>query len=97
MAAARERRAFLLADLDVLHHRLQLAVADRRSHLRRRIESVADAQRPGARDEPLDERLIHLLVHDDAAGRRAALTGRAEAAPDAAVDRQIEVARRPSP
>ena len=29
--------------------------ADRRPHLRRRIEAVADAQRLGARDEPLDE------------------------------------------
>ena len=91
MTAAREPRAFLLADLDVLHHRLELAPADRGPHLRRRIEAVADAQRPGARDEPLEERRVDLLVDDDAAGGGAALAAGAEAAPQAPLDRQLEV------
>ena len=49
LAAARERRAFLLADLDVAHDLLELLLADRRAHLRRRVEAIADAQRFGAR------------------------------------------------
>ena len=39
----------------------------------------------------LEELVVHLLVHDDAAGRRAALAGRAESAPQAAFDRQLEL------
>ena len=81
VATAGEPRPFLPADLDVLLHGLQLTAAHRRPHLRRRIETVADAQRPRARDELLDERLVDLLVHDNAAGGGAALTAGAEAAP----------------
>ena len=54
-----------------------------------RPSPTRSAARP--RDEAIEERPVHLLVHDDAAGGRAALAGRAEAAPQAAVDRQLEI------
>ena len=95
MTAGRERRAFLLADLHVAHHRLQLRLAVRRPDLGLGLETVADDERLRARDERVDERLVDLLVHDDAAGGGTALPGRAEAAPQAAVDRELEVRRRP--
>ena len=42
-------------------------------------------------DEPFDERVVHPFVDHDPAGGSAALTGRAEAAPQAALNRQVEV------
>ena len=91
MAAARERRAFLLADLDVLHHGLSCCLADRRPHLSVRVEAVADAQRFTRATNASTKLLVDLLVHHDAARRRAALAGRAEAAPHAALHRELEV------
>ena len=38
-----------------------------------------------------EELVVHLLVDDDAAGGRASLSGRAEAAPHAAFDRQLQL------
>ena len=45
MPAGRELRALVLADLHVLHHRVQLLLVDARPHIRRRIQAVANFQR----------------------------------------------------
>ncbi|HVZ23592.1 MAG TPA: aldehyde dehydrogenase family protein, partial [Vicinamibacterales bacterium] len=42
--AGRDRGAFGLPDLDVFHHRLELRLADDRTHLHLRVQPVADAQ-----------------------------------------------------
>ena len=57
-----------------------------------RVEAVAHPQRACARaTNALDERRVDPLVDDHPAGGGAALPGRAEAAPQAAVDRELEV------
>ena len=43
------------------------------------------------RDQLLDELVVDALVHEQPRGGRAALAGRAERAPDRAVDRQVDV------
>src|SRR4029078_2701336 len=90
LAAGRAPRPFVASDLHVLHHRLQLRVAVRRPHLGLGLQPVADDERLRPRHELVDELLVDLLVHNDAAGRSAALPGGAEAAPQAAVHRQLE-------
>ena len=62
-----------------------------RAHVGGGIQAVADFQGFGARDEFFDELVVDFLVHGDAAGGGAALAGGAEAAPDGAVDGEIEV------
>ena len=42
-------------------------------------------------DELLDELVVDGLVHEQARGRGATLAGRAEGAPDRAVDREVDV------
>ena len=62
-----------------------------RAHLHGFVEAVADFQFLGAVDEALDEFAIHAFLHDDAAGRSAALAGGAERSPERAFDGEIEV------
>src|SRR5205814_8413556 len=82
MTAGRELRALLLTDLDILHDGLELAFADRRAHLRPRIEAVADAKRLRPGSELLEEAIVHLLVDDHAARSRAALASGPESTPE---------------
>src|SRR4029077_16512559 len=89
-AAGGEPRPFSPADLHVLDHGVQLAATDRRPHLGRRIEAVADPERLRPRPDLFEERLVAALVHDDPAGRGAALAAGPEAAPQAAFHRQLE-------
>src|ERR1051326_3393858 len=91
MAATGEDGALVSADFDVLHDGLALSVAHRRSHLRARVQAVADAQTPGPVDECREELLVDLLVDDHPAGRGASLPARAEAAPHTAFHRELEV------
>ena len=91
MAAAQHLRAFVLADLDVLQVGLHLALVDRRPHVDALVEPVADLQLLGALHQRIDELLVHALLHDDAAGRGAALAGGAERSPQRAFQRQLEV------
>ncbi len=90
MAAARERRSLLLADRDVAHHLLQLLLADGRAHLCARIQAITDAERTHSCHEPLDEAIVHSVVHDHAAGRGAPLPRRSKSAPQTTLDGEIE-------
>src|ERR1017187_82936 len=91
IAAAHQLCAFVFADLDVAKIGLKLLLIDRRTHLDRFVEAVADFQFLRARDVALDELAIDALLHDDAAGRGATLAGGAESAPEAAFDGEVEV------
>ena len=91
LPARHQSGALGLPDLDVLRHRLALLLGDARPHVDVGIEAVADAERFHAPRELVDELLVDRLVHEQARGRRAALAGRAERAPDRAVDGEIHV------
>ena len=68
-----------------------MILVDGRTHLDGFVEAVADFDLLGAGDEVIDKFAIHALLHDDAAGRGAALSGGAECAPEAAFNGEIEV------
>ena len=91
LSTAHQAGALTTSDLDVAAHRVQLPAADNRPHLHSSIEAVADFQLARPFNEPVQERLVHALMHDDAAGCRAALSRGAETAPQTSVDRQVEV------
>ena len=74
--------------LDLLAGRL---VDERPDVGRRQSRPSPEAERPGARLEPLEQRIHDGPVHDDPAGRRAALAGRPEGRPEDAVGREVEV------
>jgi hypothetical protein len=57
----------------------------------RLVEAVAELQRPGALDQHFEETLPDGAVENEAAGRRAPLTGGAEGTPQHAVEREVEV------
>ena len=91
-AAGEELRAFVRADLrvrvDLLERRLVDHGPDVGARLPTRVPSRSFST---AVDELLLERVVHLLVRDDARRGRAALAGRAERRPHDAVDREVEV------
>jgi len=91
VAAGDEFCAFFFADVDVAEVGLKLAFVNGRSHFHRLVEAVADFDFPGAGDELVDELAVDAFLHDDAAGRGAALSGGAEGAPEAAFDGEVEV------
>jgi hypothetical protein len=91
LARRGQASALLLADRHVFDHALQLRVADVGPHLRARVEAIAHPQRPGPGHKCLEELRVHLLVHDHAAGGGATLPRRAEAAPERAIDCQVEI------
>ncbi len=75
-----ERRAFLLADLDIGQHLLVLRLVDERPHLRIRIERVADADRLGPLGQAVDEAVVQAVLDEDAGAVRADLAGGIEVA-----------------
>ena len=79
------------ADFHVVEIGLELAFVDGRAHLGALVDTVANFQPLGALDVALHKFRVDAFLHDDAAGRGAALAGGAEAAPDAAFDGKIEV------
>ncbi len=70
---------------------MQLPFVDCGAHLRGFVEAIAHAKFPGAVDKLFYEVLVNTLLHNDAAGRGAALSGGAEGAPQRAFEREIEV------
>ncbi len=74
-AAGHRRRAFLLADLDIVEHRLQLRAGHQRTHRRIGQGRVADADRAGPFGEPLDHLVVDGALREDARSRGADLAG----------------------
>ena len=91
VAASDQLRAFIFPDLDVAQVGLELVLIDRRTHLDGLIEAVANFDLLCACDEVIDELAVNAFLHDDAAGRGAALSGGAERAPEPAFDSQFEI------
>src|SRR5882762_7023052 len=90
-AAGEELGAFGLADLHVLHYGFELLLVDARTHIDSWVEAIADFQFFGAGYQTRSEFAVHGFVNGDAAGCSTTLTGGAEAAPDCAVDREVEI------
>ena len=80
-----------LADLGVRIHALELVGVDDGTQLDVRLEAVPDLERFGTRHQLLLHVAQHLSLHDQARAGGAPLAGRAEAAPDRAVEHQIQV------
>ena len=91
IAAARQFRAFVFANVDVAQISLQLLFVHGRAHVDGLIQTIADLQSLGAVDIAIDEFAVHALLHDDATGGRAALAGRTKCAPESAFDGEIEI------
>ena len=81
----------MLADLDVAQDFLPRRLIDQRPHLDALVEAVADFDFPRAFDQHLGNVFRHVAMDDQSAGRRAALPGRAERAPERAFDGKIEI------
>ncbi len=82
---------FVLPDLGVRVDLLERSGVDHRADVRLRLPPGAEAQALDRCYEPRAKLVVDRAVDDDAAGRRAALAGRAERRPDDAVHGEIEV------
>src|SRR5271167_3344631 len=91
MPAAQHLRAFVLPDLDVLQVSFHLRRVNCRAHVHAFVEAIANLQLFRAHDQLIHELLVHALLHDDAAGRGAALSGGAKRAPQRAVESEVQV------
>src|SRR5262249_57357813 len=91
MSARSELGTLVEPDPYVLLYCVELRFVDTRPHLGGGVQAVTDSQRLGARDETLDELLVHFLVHRDAARGSASLSGGAKAAPNCAIHGELEV------
>ena len=91
IAAANHLGAFGLGDFDVAQVSLELVLVHRRAHLNRLVEPITDLDLLRARHKVLDKLPVYALLHDDAAGRGAALSGGTERAPESALNGQFEV------
>ena len=74
LAAAEHARSAIDSVLNQVLNALRRTVAHHRSDLGVRRGGIADFERPGFRDELVDERLDHRLLHDEPLGRHADLT-----------------------
>src|SRR5882762_8913588 len=91
MAASKKLGAFGLADLHVLHYGFELLLVDAGTHIDSWVEAIAEFQFFGAGYQARSEFAVHGFVNGDATGRGTALTSGAEAAPNGAVDREVEI------
>src|SRR5581483_8108815 len=76
---------------DIVQIALELALVDGWPHIYRFIQPIADFQLFCTFHVTIHEFPIHTLLHDDAAGCRAALAGGAERSPKTAFDGEIKV------
>ncbi len=90
-AAAGDEAALGLADLDVAHHLVVVLGVHERADLGRRVVRVADDHARGLRGVALDELVVDVALHEDAAAGGAALAVEREDAEDRRVDRGLEV------
>src|SRR5712671_4525885 len=91
MASGEELGAFGLADLHVLHYGFELRLVDAGTHIDSWVEAIADFQFFRAGYQARSEFAVHGFVNGDPACGGAALAGGAEAAPDGAVDGEVEI------
>src|SRR5882762_3255734 len=91
ISAGQQFCAFVLANLYVRHHGLELFFIDARAHFDLRVEAVTNFQMLHALDDSLYEFAIHAFVDRNAAGCSAALSSGAETTPYRAVHGQIEI------
>ncbi len=80
LATEQDFTTFLAEALDRVLHGADRLGAYQRTHQRVRQARVADPHIPVGRGQPPDELVANGFVHDDAAGTRAALAGRAHGA-----------------
>ena len=71
--------------------RLERCLVDQGADQGVRLQRVADAQAAVGRQQPVQQRLLDIAVHDQAAQRGAALAGRAHGAEDNGTHGQIQI------
>src|SRR5581483_7766242 len=91
LSPGQQLRTFLAAHMHVFVNGFTAGLIDQRPDVRRRIEPIAKPQLLGSRQQLLGQRFDRRPLGDDAAGRRAALTGGAESAPHDAIHGEIEI------
>src|SRR6202140_4141180 len=91
VAAALQASALILSDVNVAEVGLQLVLVDGWTHLDRFIQTIANLQPLCAIDVALHELCVDAFLHNDPAGRGAALACRSEATPQPAFNRKIEI------
>src|SRR6185437_13743359 len=92
-AVAAERKPYALAHarLDVAEHTLHVPLIDQGTHLRRRLERVAEGDGGGDAADALDELVLARLVHDETRAGVAGLAAVVIDAPGDAARRRPEV------
>ena len=90
-ATARDGRALLLRALDRGQDHVVLRPADHRADLRVEVGRVTDSQRRRTVDEAVDERVVDVVVDEEARARFAHLALMEEGAEERAVDGDVEV------
>ena len=88
VAAAGEPSTLFVPDLHVSGDGLTLIGADRRTHVRGGIETIADAKRACPRGKAIQRTRGYALVHDNPARRRAALTRSCQSHPRGSLQRR---------
>ena len=91
LAAADASGSLLLARLDVAEHLVELGLVDLRALLGRGVERVAELALAGRGGEPLDHRVIDLVLDQQPAAGAAALALIEEQSEHRAVDGRVEV------
>src|SRR5580704_13820850 len=91
MPAGREFAAFALRQGDIGKVAVKLSLADDWPHLYALPERMADLQRLGLREEPLDESVVDRPMDDQPRGSRAFLSRPAESAVHGEFDGAIEI------
>src|SRR5207245_9413851 len=91
VASADQSGALVFPDVHVAPVGLQLGFVDGRTHVHILIEAVADFETLGPVHVAFDEFVVDSFLHDDAAGGGATLASSAEAAPESALDGEVEV------